>query len=112
MKTIWMRRPQAIEAVEFNGKNFNEILEFVGEDFGRISGKSLMIKCGDSSSEYELDVMPGYYVVKDNVNPDYPFGIMDGNTLNALYAPVSRGRVSEIECTFYKETMKHLYSTD
>lgn len=112
MLTIWMRRPETIEAVQFDGKNFDEIRKFTKNYFISADKRSVTIKCGDSSSEYELDVMPGWYIVKDDSNADYPFSVMDGNTLNARYAPVSRGKVSEIECTFYKETMKHLCSTD
>lgn len=112
MLTIWMRRPEIIEAVQFDGKNFDEIREFTKNYFISEDKGSVTIKCGDSSSEYELDVMPRWYIVKDDSNADYPFSVMDGNSLNARYAPVSRGKVSEIECAFYKETMKLLYSND
>nr|DAE42518.1 MAG TPA: hypothetical protein [Caudoviricetes sp.] len=58
MLTIWMRRPETIEAVRFDGKNFDEIREFTKNYFISEDKGSVTIKCGDSSSEYELDVMP------------------------------------------------------
>ena len=87
MLTIWMRMPETIEAVQFDGKNFDEIREFTKKYFISADKGSVTIKCGDSSSEYELDVIPGWYIVKDNSNADYPFSVMTGNTLNTRYAP-------------------------
>lgn len=76
MLTIWTRIPEAIEAVQFDGKNFDEIREFTKNYFISADKWSVTIKCGDSSSEYEFDVIPGWYIVKDNSNAKYPFSVM------------------------------------
>lgn len=78
-----MSIPGAIEAVQFDEKNFDEIREFTKNYFISANKGSVTIKFGDSSSEYDLYVIPGWYIVKDNSNADYLFSVMDGNTLNA-----------------------------
>lgn len=53
-------------------------------------------------TEYIREVQPGMYIAKTDRNLKWPFQVMDIITLNTRYAPITRGKASEIECNFYK----------
>lgn len=107
MKTFWALRPQVIEVVMFDGMNFDEIRNFCADWIsGETTGEdpSLKIRVMDPVlyTEYVREVKPGMYIAKTDRNPKWPFQVMDITTLNTRYAPIARGKASEIECKFYK----------
>ena len=114
MKTFWARRPQVVEVVMFDGKNFDEIRDFcagwissetTGENPSlkiRVMGPVLYKEEKMIRTEYIREVQPGMYIAKTDGNPKWPFQVMDIITLNTRYAPITRGKASEIECNFYK----------
>ena len=114
MKTFWARRPHVVEVVMFDGKNFDEIRDFcaywissetTGENPSlkiRVMGPVLYKEEKMSRTEYIREVQPGMYIAKTDRNPKWPFQVMDIITLNTRYAPITRGKASEIECNFYK----------
>lgn len=114
MKTFWARRPHVIEVVQFDGKNFDEIRDFcadwissetTGENPSlkiRVMGPVLYKEEKMIRTEYIREVQPGMYIAKTDRNPKWPFQVMDIITLNTRYAPITRGKASEIECNFYK----------
>lgn len=102
MKTLWMRRPETVEAIRFDGKNQNEIRAFTGDYFVSTTDNTVTILCVEDDCEYRFEVTPDLFVVKNSAGS---YLVMDGNTLNARYALVARGKASEIECDFYSQSM-------
>lgn len=106
MKTIWIARPKTVEAIMFTGENFDEICEFTGDLFYKNHGKFVLkCRCPITYEPWERQVKDGDWIVNCANDTKYPFKVMDGNTLNARYTPIARGKASEIECDFYNQTM-------
>ncbi len=65
----YRRKPEEVEAVLFDGNNFDEIGRFVGFE-GSVTGrkKTLGIKTFEGVKEVE----PGDYIVKNNRDQLYP----------------------------------------
>lgn len=110
MLTLLMRRPQVIEAIQFDGNNYDEISKFTKGLFRKTNSPGIhyILECKDTvlhNGTFERPVNPGEFIVKCVDDGQYPFKVMDSNTLNARYALVARGKASEIECDFYNQTM-------
>lgn len=110
MKTLWMRRPKTVQAIQFTGDNYDEICEFAGDLFRKSNrpGIHYVLECRDTVLDnvaFERPVNSGDFIVKCMNDKQYPFKVMDGNTLDARYTLVSRGKVSEMECNFYSQSM-------
>lgn len=114
MKYLCMRRPQTIEAVQFDGSNFSELRDFCGnwitDEAYFEDDPSITIRLIDTRlyTEYTRKVKKGNFVVKTDISRNWPFEVMDENTLNARYCLVARGKLTTMECAFYNETLKEV----
>lgn len=62
----YIKRPIAVEALQWNGDNIDEVYAFIGKDTGKLRGGSLYLM----SPEGEMFTPIGSYIIKD-VNGDF-----------------------------------------